>query len=129
MKVREEKGMINLIIVQGCSEPSLFHSASVESCWTVLIAQNLFPCFAPLSLSTAVCDRSELSLSEPAHSGVGICLLLSNHHQGKRLPREDVPSLIHRTLGEEGQMVISKINKYITIDEKGLSCCQHAQIL
>lgn len=113
MKGREEKGMINLIIVQGCSEPSLFHSGSVESCQTVLISQNLFPCFAPLSLSTEVWDRSELSLPEPAHSGVRICLLLSNHHQGERLPREDVPSLIHRTLGEEGQMVISKINKYI----------------
>lgn len=95
--------MINLIIMQGSSEPSLFSGTNVESCWAVLIAQNLFLCFALLSLSTDVCDRNELSLSEHVHSGTDSYLLLSNHPQGMRLPREDVTSLSIELWGKRGR--------------------------
>lgn len=71
-KIREGKRtreVINLIAVQHCHDPSLVHSGNAESCRTVLISPNQFLCFALLSLSTDVCDRSELSLSEPVHAG------------------------------------------------------------
>lgn len=77
MKVRKRKGeMITLMTVQGCCEPSLFHSGSMDSCWDSLISYNLILCFALLSLPTDIGSRNKLSLYEPVRSGVGICYSL-----------------------------------------------------